>query len=1027
MAVSRLRASGGVLLGIATVAALVSGFGVGAVAFLEAQGTAGIRSEIAARSGADLALQASFAPAGNAQRQDAEVRAAIANSLAASGVHFAVTRTLAGEIRVEPESDSVVVERALATSIPDLAERADLVDGAFAERETEVAVQADAARGLGLSTGDTVLLDGATFTVSGTWRAQDTLDPRWYGDPLVSRGFTDKYGPFAITEGAWSRLEEAPTISWTVVPRDVGEFTSTNLTAVIGAWSRIQTDWRGQVSDMQAFGVKRGLSETLAELDARLDGQRAIEPVIFVLLGALALLTLSEVIGLLVAARSGESFLYWSRGRSPSRIAVRAAADVAAAAVLGAAAGCALVVLAPAALGLGDVLGQLGARLWVVPAAVVAAAAVLSVTRSLRSTAAATRPDRGGRIDGRAARRVAVPGAVLLAVIAAGLSVWQLRLYGSPVTVSSDGRTAVDPLAVAAPAAALAALVLLAAVALPLLAKAGERAIRRGRVPVRLAARALSLHSGRFTAALVVVALAVGGTSVAAAYASTWAASYDAAAEFRVGADVHVISRIEGISPSTQAEVLAIAGPGSAAPLESQPLSLGSVPGTILAVSPEALSRLATTAGGLFDPDAAADDIRVDAPGPTVPEGASQLTVSVKASGLSLAPAVSAHLVDPMGFTSVVELEPQGRADGAPLDGDPLVYRGDLAAPGPFTLLALDFDLPKESITGSAARLRLVGIEVGSGGDNSPLDLGAFWIPDTPGVGGLPPVGDGTGLGMTVEADTLTARMVPSADGTEFDRAHPPVILSQYLATLLGVVAGDTVSFTLQEGVGRITADVASVVPAIPGAATESALLLDLALVQHFQLRATQVPAGPRDLWLSAASPGEVRDAIRELLPGSTRIETIADPAARQILGSPRTVFWAAAVCFVLLSLVAVASSLRARGRWGRNDVATLRALGLSVRDQRAIPMVEFSAVLILGLLWGAASGALVAALTVPQIVRAAVPQRYSAIGSSVSWDAIGLALLVVGLVAGLAVLLAGAARAVSRLATSAMPGVQDE
>lgn len=1021
MAVSRLRASGGTLLGIVAVAALVSGFGVGAVAFLEAQGTAGIRSELAARSGADLALQASFAPAGNAGRQDSEVRAAIANSLAGSGVHFAVTRTLAGEIRVEPESESVVVEPGLAASIPDLADRAALVDGAFAERETEVAVQADAARLLGVSTGDTVLLDGARFTISGTWRANDALDPRWYGDSIVVRGFTDQYGPFAITEAAWSRLEGEPTISWTVVPRDVAEFTSTNLTSVIAAWSRIQTDWRGQVSDMQAFGVKRGLSQTLAELDARLDGQRAIEPVIFALLGALALITLSEVVGLLVAARSGESFLYWSRGRSPSRIAVRAAADVAAAAALGAVVGCALVALAPAPLGLGDVLGQLGARLWVVPVGVVAAAAVLSVIRSLRSTAAATSRDRGGRFDGRAARRVAVPGAVLLAVIAAGLSVWQLRLYGSPVTVSSDGRTAVDPLAVAAPAAALAALVLLAAVVLPLLAKAGERAIRRGRVPVRLAARSLSLHSGRFTAALVVVALAVGGTSVAAAYASTWATSYDAAVEFRVGADLHVISRLEGLSPSTQAEVLAVAGPGSVAPLESQPLSLGSVSGTIVAVSPEALSRLATTAGGLFDPDAAADDIRVDAPGPTVPEGASQLEVSITASGVDLAPAVSANLVDPMGFTSVVELEPLDAADG-----DSLVYRGDLPAPGPYTLLALDFGFPQESIAGSAARVRLVGIAAGTAGDDSPIDLGAFWIPGSAGVEGAPPTGDGTGLGMTVEAGLASARLLPSADGTEFDRVHPPVILSQYLAGLLGVGVGDTVSFALQEG-GRVTADIAGVAPAIPGAATESALLLDLTLVQHLQLRSVQVPATPRDLWLAAASPGEVKDAVRPLLPGNTRIETIADPAARQVLGSPRTVFWAAAVCFVLLSLVAVASSLRARGRWGRNDVATLRALGLSVRDQRAIPVAEFSAVLVLGLLWGAASGALVAALTVPQIVRAAVPQRYSAIGSSVSWDVLGLAVLVVVLVAGLAVLLAGAARAVSRLARSAMPGVQDE
>lgn len=1017
--VSRLRASGGALLGIAAVAALVSAFGVGAVAFLAEQGTAGIRAELAARTGADLALQASLAPTANAQLQDSEVRAAIAGSLGPSGVRFAVTRALSGDVRVEPQSDSVIVERGLATSIPDLADRADLDAGAFADRETEVAVQTEAARLLGLSTGDTVLLDGVKFTVSGTWSPKDALDPRWYGDSVVATGKTDQFGPFVITEAAWSRLETAPTVSWTVVPVDVRELTSTNLSAVIGGWSSIQTDWRGQVSDMQAFGVKRGLSQTLTEVDARLDGQRAVEPVIFALLAALALITLSELVGLLVSARARESFLYWSRGRSPARIALRAAVDVAVAAVVGAAVGCALVVAAAPALG-STGLGQSLMRAAAIPLAVVAGSVALAAVRSVRATRAATSTSRGGRASTRV-KRVALPGVVLLAVIGAGISVWQLRLYGSPVTPTASGRGAVDPLAVAAPAAALVALVLLIAAALPLLAKAGERLIGRGGVPLSLAARSLALHSSRFTAALVVVALAVGGTAVAAAYASTWSTSYDATAQLRAGADLRVSSTAEGISTEAQTAVRAALGEGTVAPFDSQPLSLGSVSGTILAVSPDALAALAGTAGGLFDPEAAAEGIRVGPAGPTVPAGASELTLTLVTVGLDEAPAVSVHVVDPMGFASVVEFAPGVAGGKGEFD-----YRADLADAGPLTVLSVDVNFAQGSFTAASARARLLDISALVGGSATPLELGKHWLPGGPGIAGLPPTGDGTGHGLSVEADTSWARLVPSFDGGETDRVLVPVILSQHLASLLGVGVGDTISFTLQEGVGRVSATIGSVVPAIPGAETEAAVLMDLAVVQHFQLRAVEVPGEPRDLWVSTASPAEVRDAIRPLLPANARFEAADDPAARQVLGSPRIVFWAAAVCFILLALVAVGSSLRARARWGNNDVATLRALGLGVRDQLAIPVTEFSVVLALGLLWGALSGALVSVLTVSQIVRAAVPQRYLAIGTDVSWDAPGLGALLAGLVVVVALLLAALAATVSRLATTAKPGAQE-
>ena len=120
------------------------------------------------------------------------------------------------------------------------------------------------------------------------------------------------------------------------------------------------------------------------------------------------------------------------------------------------------------------------------------------------------------------ARRLTAPGLVVLVVAAAALTVWQLRLYGSPVTPSSDGGSAVDPIAVVAPALALIAVVLLVVLVFPLLAGLGDRISLRQRVTAQLAARTVARRVSLAAAPLVVVALATGSTVVAAVYSATW-------------------------------------------------------------------------------------------------------------------------------------------------------------------------------------------------------------------------------------------------------------------------------------------------------------------------------------------------------------------------------------------------------------------------------------------------------------------------------------------------------------------------
>ena len=80
---------------ILLVVALVCGFSLSTSVYIDQQSTAGLHADLATRTGADLALRASFDLAEDAAEQDVEVRAAIARTFASTGVEFDTTRMLA--------------------------------------------------------------------------------------------------------------------------------------------------------------------------------------------------------------------------------------------------------------------------------------------------------------------------------------------------------------------------------------------------------------------------------------------------------------------------------------------------------------------------------------------------------------------------------------------------------------------------------------------------------------------------------------------------------------------------------------------------------------------------------------------------------------------------------------------------------------------------------------------------------------------------------------------------------------------
>jgi hypothetical protein len=1025
LSLTRIRQSAALLGAILAVVTLISLLAVGMVGFLSQQATDGVQAGLSNRAGADLALRPALRVGANPEKQDAEVRAAVIGSFGPTGVDMQVYRSVEKRITLRTtdtdgsDRDSI----GQAVSYDDAQDRLELVDGAFPGGTNEVMVQERAAEDLGLVVGEQLLMDGARFTVVGTWRPADYLDPRWYGDPLVVTGLEqDEYGPFVIDESSWRRLDDDARVRWTLVP-DITQITSTNLAEIVTAWSHIDSDWRGKVDGLETLEKQGRFAQTADQLGVRVRGLSAIQPVVLLLLAAIAIVALAELGRLLATNRATETALIWSRGASAADIARATGIEVALASalglVLGGAAGVGVLILVT---GSAAVVLTLGTAAWAVPVAGALSACILAAVSSYRSAGVLTvrdPSDASGRV-----RRLTAPGLVILVSAAAALTVWQLRLYGSPVTPSSTGGSSVDPIAVVAPSLALIAIVLVVVLVFPLLAGLGDRVAGRGSIAGQLAVRTVARRASLAIAPLVVVSLATGSIVVAAAYSATWTRAFDITGALRAGADVHVTSRIDGIGPTALADVTAVPEVDLAAPVEVQPLSLGGESGSIVGVSPAAVAAIATSASGTFDPAGAADAIRAGGPAPEFPADSTGLELTARLTEFRSPPSASLWIVDDLGILREV---PMTRTSDE-LSIDNVTFAADLPSLGSVSgvaprIMAINVGIPEAAIDGDMfGRMTVTSITATGPGGTTDLELDQYWIPDSTALMFSPPNSDGSGLGFVVYSDTPEVRLTPSFDGTFDDRINPKVVVSQQLADFFDVGVGERISFPLQDGINRMDALIAAVVPAIPGSPSNLALMIDLSVIQHYQLRTTAAPAPARDIWIATSDPGGVAAEIRDAFPANAQIDTAVDEAGRQVLGSASIALWAGAGACGILALIGVAVAARSQLRSRRGEVAVLRAIGLGSSDQAGIRARELGLYLGAGLLTGAIAGATVALLTVPQLARAAIPAPYPAIGTELAVDLTALVLALGALVAALAVVVAISALGVSAIARRALP-----
>ncbi|GEK21255.1 FtsX-like permease family protein [Cellulomonas xylanilytica] len=143
-------------------------------------------------------------------------------------------------------------------------------------------------------------------------------------------------------------------------------------------------------------------------------------------------------------------------------------------------------------------------------------------------------------------------GADLALLGLAGVAVWQLSTYRSPV--AATGATTLDPVLVAAPALLLLAGAVLALRLLPLVTGTGERLAARSRSLISpLAAWEVGRRPARAAGAVLLLTLALAVGSFSQSFLSTWRTSQAEQADLAIGTDVR-LDRMAG-SPVTQAAV----------------------------------------------------------------------------------------------------------------------------------------------------------------------------------------------------------------------------------------------------------------------------------------------------------------------------------------------------------------------------------------------------------------------------------------------------------------------------------------
>jgi hypothetical protein len=996
LSAKRTLAQAPLLAAVLGVAVVVTALLAGIPRYLDLAAVDSARGTLAASPVRASTVELRIRLADDAAAQDAAVQSVFSQEFPPGSV--VITRSVTSDpvAAMVPVNGAEPVETAIVLAADDDAQqRVDLTEGSWPAADGEGALQAEAATALGLSVGDEVVIGGTSVAIVGTWLPLDAGDRQWFDDPLVTAGVADDaVGPLYVTESQLAALDVSPFARWIIVPA-LTTITPGQLGDLADALRGLDLALRE--ADVAGSGLilEGDLGDTLSTLGRSTASVRGVSPIPIVLAAAIGAVAIAQLARLLAAARARETLLLRARGRSRGQAVVASIIET-------------IAVIVPAtALGAGIALVVVPTEAvpptlaWLTAAAVAVIACVILVVVAVR-TSADPDTDRS-----RVASGVTL-GAVVLSVIAAGVSLWQFRLYGSPVITTADGRQVVDPVAVLAPSLTLIACAFLALAAFAPLAALVERGASRSRgATAPLAARQVARRVGTFAVPVLLVSLAVGGTTLAAAYSGTWSALNAAAGELRNGGAVRAVLPSSGIVGSAATLVSPATldlDQQTSAPVVRVDAVIGEQPVSLLELDADAASDVMLDLGGDLDTNALGQAIAVPRAGLELPAEATTLelvttTTVTTADDAPLTPrqgetAVVAWLVDDRG--SMVRLVLDGATDLPP-------------AAGSWRLLAVDFDF-RTGVNEASYSFSVTSVNAGGSGGDIPLPTEPWQLQleASSDLGGAGAEAHETGIGVDLDevaiGPTLSVRLMPEASGPA------PAVITNALADRLGLATGDEAVLRYAGSGSEVHVVIADAVALLPGTTGSWGAVVDLAAADEELLRAGSSIQAPNQLWVSSSDPDATAAALRDTTPRGTDVTTASTGTGGELLRPVTYALLGGGVGGLLLAAAAIAAAVAALDRERRSEVPVLKSVGLSNAQQARARRTELGAVLLFAAIAGALGGLLVSALTIGDLARAAVLDAPPALvsGISIDWLPYAVILLAAAVAVGAIVVVAG-------------------
>ncbi len=897
----------------------------------------------------------------------------------------------------------------------------------------EGAVSEGAAEALDLSPGDRLSLVsrddpslGVEITITGIWRP-DRDDPYWVSDALELDGVETR-GPFTTSgpivlgrEDLVRRIAlREVDLEWRAIPA-VDGLRVDGIAALGADLGTLQ----GRLQDARLPGrslrVTSELPSILADVDRATLVSRSGVLLLTIQFAILAAYAIILVAGMLIERRRIEVALLRSRGASTLHLAAMAFGE---ALMLGIPA----ALIAPwLAVGVVQLLGTVGpladagiastatvdGGVMIVAAAAAAACVVALTLPSITSggNPAGVRARLSRQVGRTLAQRLGID---LVLVVLAAIGLWQLRLYGSPLTQNARGVLGLDPLLIAAPGVGLLAGGIVATRVVPRLAEIAERVLSRRRgLVAAIGSRQLARRPLRYTRSALLLMLAAALGTFAASDAATWTQSQRDQATYQAAADMRVVMSDYTDLPSwvVGPAIRSTAGVDAATPVVRGPLDVGRAlrGGQLLAVEPASASRLVRLPPG----DAATAlpallarlaDERPATTSIELPDGVRRVAIAIDANLIpdpdTDPPAVIPPDWDGVSATVVVE-DGDGRLHR--IDGGSGVFVGTgqrlvipltrpingttVTFPGPARLQGIELTLhaPGDIIAIGSIDVRGVETSTTDTGDADWADAG--WRPNAPSwrwtsvrsgdersleaAAGMPNrIVFGNDPGQTEPlfgSSTAILRSWTLPDEPE----RVPAIVSDRFLELNGTVVGDEVAasvagqrLTLQ--VIGSTAEFPSLDPAVGFA------IADATTLERARLATTGQVIPTKEWWLGVDDGAAlaVEDALRQdpisaadVVGRVARTRSLGgDPISLGIIGAlglgALAALAFAAIGFVVSATVTTSERV--------TEFAILRALGLSGRELAAWVSLENAFLLVFGLVAGSALGFVLSWLVLP-------------------------------------------------------------